>query len=101
MIKKITIKGINMIEALGLGGLPEKKQDEIIKRMSNIIHNRILLKMVKKMNKKDIELMNGLLKKKDNKGIDKFLEKKFPDFTETWKKEVVGFREEMIKGSRV
>jgi len=86
-----------MIKVLGLGGLSKEKQYEIIEEMSEIISDRVLLKVMDKISKDDAIKVNKMIESNDLSGVDEFLDSKVPDFSNILQEELNIFKEEMIK----
>ena len=97
MSNQILIKCEDMIKVLGLGGLSKEKQYEIIEEMSEIISDRVLLKVMDKISKDDAIKVNKMIESNDLSGVDEFLDSKVPDFSNILQEELNIFKEEMIK----
>lgn len=95
--KKLIIQGRDMIEELGLEELSEEKKVEIIERMGGILHERILLRLIKELTDKEAEKVNDLLKRERVEDAYRYIERKVPNFNKIIQKEVEKFQKEMIK----
>lgn len=98
--KKLTILGRDMIEELGLEDLPEERQLKIVSEMGDALYDRILLRLVEKLNDKEAEEMNRLLKEGKEEKINEYLEKKIPNLGAIIKREVKTFQKEIIKRTK-
>ncbi|MDI6591834.1 MAG: DUF5663 domain-containing protein [Patescibacteria group bacterium] len=95
--EKITIQGKDMIKELGLENLLLEGQVELIKKMSEVLYERIFLRLVNELSDEEAEEVSRYLEKKDYKKMDRYLIEKIPNFSAIWKEEIEKFQEEMIK----
>jgi len=97
MEKTVTIKCKDMIAVLGLNNLSLEEKDGLISQMSEIVSNKIILKVIGKISGAEANELNGYL---DNGSMDKvsnFLNEKVPNFSNIMQTELSIFQEEMIK----
>lgn len=94
---KITIQGKDLIEELGLEGLPLERQEKLVKEISNVLYDRVLLRVMEKLSEKEAGEINNLLGKKEYQKADQIIAKKVPNFAAILKEEIEKFGEEMIR----
>lgn len=87
-----------MADELGLSGLPEDKQEELLVKMTEVALKRIFIETIDKLSEQDQEAYAQMI---DNKAspeeIETFLKEKIPNYDEMIKKIVDDFKEEMKK----
>jgi len=88
----------SLIEELGLTGLPQEKQDELMIKMTEVILKRIFVETMDKLTEADQEAYGKMVETETNpEELEKFLAEKIPGYDEMIKKIVDDFKEEMKK----
>jgi hypothetical protein len=89
-----TILQQTIIDELGLGDLPQEKQEELLVKTGEVVMKRIYLETMENLEKADQDKLLDLM---DNnpEGVEAFLKEKFPDYDEFVKKVVEDFKKEM------
>lgn len=96
MENKILIKCDDVIKALGLESLAPEKQEELVQEMSEIISDRVLLKVVNKITKEEAIELNNMFEKNDAEGISKLLDSRIPNFAGLLQEELNVFKNELV-----
>ncbi len=94
---KITIQGKDLIKELGLEDLPLEKQEKLIKEMSNMVYDKVLLRVMENLSGQEAKEINDYLDNKEYEKADKYIADKVPNFAAILKQEIEKFGEEMIK----
>lgn len=95
MDKKFVEK--NIIDELGLSGLPEGKKIELLSQMTESVLKRITIAVLEKLSTQDAEEFEKLRESEDPERIDKFLKEKIPNY-ETMVRDIISdFKNEMEK----
>lgn len=97
MEKTVTIKCRDIIEALGLNNLSPEEKDNLISQMSDIVSNKIILKVINKISGEEANELNNYLEEGDMNKVDNFLNEKVPDFSDIIQSELNIFQGEMLK----
>lgn len=86
------------MEELGLGSLPQEKQEALLAKMTEVVLKRIYVETMDKLTEADQETYAKMIEEKATpEELEKFLVAKIPNYDELVKKVVDGFREEMLK----
>jgi hypothetical protein len=101
MEEMVTIKCKDMIEALGLNSLSSEEKDNLVSQMSEIISNKIILKVMEKISENDASELSGYLESGNMEKVNNFLNEKVPNFSDIMQTELNIFQEEMLKKVRV
>lgn len=83
-----------IIDELGLGSLPQQKQEELLVKIGEVVMKRIYLETMENLEKEDQEKLVDLMDNSPD-GIEAFLKEKFPDYDDFVKKVVEEFKKEM------
>ncbi len=69
-------------DTLGITGLPDEKQKEIIDKSTDVLLQKIFLETVEKLSEEDQKTYLEMIEKEDTKPEDtgKFLEEKIPEY---------------------
>lgn len=87
-----------MIADLGLDGLSEEKQDELLSKMIEVVMKRILVETIERLDEKGREEYARMIETQSApEELEKFLKEKIPDYETMIKKIVDDFKEEMKK----
>jgi hypothetical protein len=87
----------SLIDELGLGSLPQEKQDELMVKMGEVILKRVYLETMESLSEADREEFGKMLDAKaEPEKIEEFLKGKIKDYDEVLKKIVEKFKEEMM-----
>lgn len=82
-----------------MGSLPEKDQEELLVKMTEVVLKRIFVETMEKLTEADQETYAKMIDEKAApEELEKFLMEKIPDYDAMVKKVVDDFREEMLKG---
>ncbi len=95
--QKITIQGKDLIKELGLENLSVDEQEKLVSDMSEVVYERVLLRVVEKLSDEEATELNNLFEKGNMEKIDQYLRDRVPDFASILKKEIEKYQEEMIK----
>lgn len=89
-----TIMQQTIIDELGLGDLPQEKQENLLVKIGELIMKRIYLETMESLEKADQDKLIDLM---DNnpEGVEAFLKEKFPEYDDFVKKVVDEFKKEM------
>ncbi|MFA5925732.1 MAG: DUF5663 domain-containing protein [Parcubacteria group bacterium] len=86
----------NLIDELGLGALPQEKQDELIAKMGEVITKKIYLETMENLSETDKEeLVKMLDAEAESEKIEEFLKGKIENYEEIVKKIIDDFKEEI------
>lgn len=96
MANKILIKCDDMIKLLGLNDLSSEKKEELVQEMSEIVSDRVLLKVVDKISKDEAIELNKMFEKNDMDGVSNLLDSRIPDFANILQDELNIFKEELV-----
>jgi hypothetical protein len=94
MTDQNTVLKQTIIEELGLGDLPQEKQDELMTQIGEVIMKRIYLETMETLEKEDQEKLVDLMEK-NPEGVEAFLREKIPDYDNFVKKVVDEFKAEL------
>ncbi len=95
--QKITIQGKDLIKELGLENLSVDEQEKLVSDMSEVVYERVLLRVVEELSDEEATELNNLFEKGNMEKIDQYLRDRVPDFASILKKEIEKYQEEMIK----
>ena len=95
--KTTNIQGTDMIEDLGLEGLPDEKKEKIIERMGDLLHKRILLRFLEKLNNQDAKRVNELIRQNKLQMAYSCIEEKNLDFHKIVEEEIRNFKKEIVQ----
>jgi hypothetical protein len=94
MTDQSTVLKQTIIEELGLGDLPQEKQDELMTQIGEVVMKRIYLETMETLEKEDQEKLVDLMEK-DPEGVEVFLREKISDYDNFVKKVVDEFKAEL------
>ncbi len=89
-----TIMQQTIIDELGLGDLPQEKQENLLVKIGELIMKRIYLETMESLEKPDQDKLLDLMDNKPQE-VEAFLKEKFPDYDNFVKKVVDDFKKEM------
>ncbi len=89
----------NIINALKLENLPDTEKVELLDEMSQLVQDRVILRMVKDLSETDAQEFNEI-KEDDQEGQLNFLENKFPNLLNIINEEIKVVRKESIERSK-
>ena len=98
MPEENTLQG-NIINALKLENLPDIEKAELLYEMSQLVQDRVILRMVKDLSEIDAQEFNEI-KEDDQEGQLNFLENKFPNLLNIINEEIKVVRKESIERSK-
>jgi len=88
----------NIIDELGLSGLPEEKKKELSEKMTEVVLKRIFIETMYRLSEEDQAGYEKMID--ENAGpeeVEKFLREKIPNYDDMIKKILEDFKEEMKK----
>jgi hypothetical protein len=85
----------NIIELLGLQALPYEKKTRLLEQMSNLIQQRIMLRIMDQLKDEDKDKMAEI--EKDFEKIANFLAEKVPNLEDIIKDEVLKVKKELYE----
>jgi len=86
-----------IMKDLGLEKLSQKKQDDILVKMGEVILKKIFIETVDRLDSKDRKTFEKMLKSgKKAEDIEKFLNEKIDDYDKIVKDIITDLKEEMI-----
>ena len=86
----------NLISALGLDSLPQEKKDELLIKISEVVQQRIILRVLSELSEEDRQAFDGVLSANDDEKSLAFLQEKIPNFEAVVKHEIEKFRNEAM-----
>lgn len=87
-----------LLEEMGIAGLPEDQQNELVDKMVEAILKRVLLETLEKLNEADQAAYEAMIDRNANpEEMEKFLQEKIPNYGDMVAKVVADFKEEMKK----
>lgn len=95
--EQVTIQCKDLIEELNLDYLSEEKQEEIINEMSDIVYDRILLRILGMITEEDAIKITQLIEQGGQFEAGERLAQKIPDFENVLKRELLDFQHEIIE----
>lgn len=98
--EQIAIQCKDIISELHLEYLSEEEQEEMITEMSEVVYEKIILRLIDKLSPDDVISLSNMLdlEKYDEAGV--FLSEKVSDFEKIVDEEITEFQEEIIKFSK-
>jgi hypothetical protein len=88
---------IDLIKHLGLDNLPPEKKEEVILKMSGVIQQNILLRILRELDEKDKDEFDKILGEDNNEKTLEFLKNKLPNLDDLVKEEIAKFKENIIE----
>lgn len=85
----------NLIQELGLGGLPEDKQVELLTTMTESVLKRITIQILERLSEEEKKEFDEVRETNDPDKITGFLREKIKDYDEMAENTVKEFKEEM------
>jgi hypothetical protein len=83
-----------IIEELGLGELPQEKQEELLVKIGEVVMKRVYLNTMERLERADQDRLIDIMDKNPDQ-VETFLTAKIPDYEEFVKKIVEDFKREM------
>lgn len=93
----ITIQCKDLIEELHFDSLSLEKQEELIMKMSEVIYDRAILKVLEVLTGEESVQLTKFLGEAKEKEAGDFLSEKVPGFDDIIKKEIMDFQQEIIQ----
>lgn len=88
---------VDFAKKLGIDSLPVEKQEEIVKRMADVLDKRIILRVMDELSEDEVMEINATFVSENREEALKILEKKIPNFDKIFLEEVNKLKEEMLK----
>lgn len=98
--EKIAIQCKDIISELHLDYLSLEEQEEMISEMSEVVYEKIILRLIEKLEASDVESLNAILDDEKYDEAGAFLSEKVPDIDKIIDEEISEFQEEIIKFSK-
>ncbi|MFA6252023.1 MAG: hypothetical protein WCX74_01330 [Candidatus Paceibacterota bacterium] len=98
--EKISIQCKDIIQELNLENLSEDEQVEMISEMSDVVYEKIILKILEKLSDEDSVVLTNLLSAEKFDEATDFINEKIPNFEEVMDEEITDFQDELIKFSK-
>lgn len=98
--EKISIHCKDIIRELNLEKLPEEEQVEMIEEMSDVVYEKIILRVLEKLSDEDSVSLTNLLNEEKFDEATNLINDKIPNFEQIIDEEVTDFQEELIKFSK-
>ncbi|MCK9393241.1 MAG: DUF5663 domain-containing protein [Candidatus Paceibacterota bacterium] len=98
--EKISIHCKDIISELNLENLSEDEQVKMISEMSDVVYEKIILRVLDKLSIEDSVALTNLLNLEKHEESTAFLNEKIPNFEKIIDEEVTDFQEELIKFSK-
>jgi hypothetical protein len=96
MEKEITIKCENVIKELGLEILSDEEKAKIIQEMTDLVCDKIMLKLVDRISDDEIDEANEIMSGENEDEKIKLLEDKMPDFSQLLEEEIKMIKENIV-----
>ncbi len=97
MSQKEDVLKKNILEELGLAGLPPERQKELLNKMGDLIQRRVLLQVIESLSSGDKqEFSQFLSQENDGQAVYRFLLNKVPNIEELTDNEIVKFKQEVL-----
>lgn len=93
----IMIKCKDLIEELHFDSLSLEKQEELIMKMSEVIYDKTILKVLEILTAEESVKLTNLLEEEKQQEAGDFLVEKVPGFDDIIKKEIMDFQQEIIQ----
>ncbi|MCK9578677.1 hypothetical protein M0R01_04300 [bacterium] len=98
--EKISIHCKDIIRELNLEYLPEDEQVKMIEEMSDVVYEKIILKVLEKLTDEDSVALTNFLSQEKLEDATNFINERIPNFEEIIDDEITNFQEELIKFSK-
>lgn len=85
----------NIIQELGLQGLPEETQIKLLTQMTESVLKRITVRVLEQLSEQDQEELDKLQASGDAEKVDQFLKAKIPNYEQMVQEVIAEFKEEM------
>jgi hypothetical protein len=95
--EKVSIQCKDLIKELNLDHLPLEKQEEIIDEMSEVVYDRIILRVLGTLTEEDAVNLTKLVEEGKEFEITDILSKKVSDFEGLLRRELLDFQHEIIQ----
>ena len=89
----------NLLEELGLGGLPPDLKNNMLQHIYETLEMRVGMKLADQMTNEQLDEFEGFIDKNDEAGALKWLETNFPDYKQVVASELETLKEEIKKTS--
>ncbi|BFT94331.1 MAG: hypothetical protein MNSN_08750 [Minisyncoccus archaeiphilus] len=98
--EQIAIKCKDIISELSLDYLSLEEQEEIIAEMSEVVYEKIILRVIEKLNEDDVKSLNNILDEERYDEAGFFLSERVDNIEKIIEEEIKSFQEEIIKFSK-
>ncbi|MDD3292474.1 MAG: hypothetical protein PHI45_00130 [Candidatus Pacebacteria bacterium] len=95
--EKVSIQCKDLIKELNLDYLPLEKQEEIIDEMSEVVYDRIILRVLGTLTEEDAVNLAKLIGEGKELEVTDILSKKVSDFEGLLRRELLDFQHEIIQ----
>jgi len=94
--KKLNKMQEELMRDLGMDGLSEEQQQELIVKMTEAVLKRIFLETLEKLSEEDKKTYEEMIEKQEDPGkLENFLAEKIPNYDKMVAKIVTDFKEEI------
>lgn len=98
--EKIIIQCKDLIEELSLEYLSLDKQEELLIKMSEIVYNRVLERVLERLTEEDALKLTRLMKEERTGEVNELLLERVFDFDKILRRELLDFEQEIIQAVR-
>jgi len=98
--EKIIIQCKDLIEELSLEYLSLDKQEELLIKMSEIVYNRVLERVLERLTEEDALKLTRLMKEERAGEVNELLLERVFDFDKILRRELLDFEQEIIQAVR-
>lgn len=90
---------VNLLKELGIDQLPKQRQEEVLIQMSEIIEQRIILRLLEELPHAEKQMLSGMIQEDDqhNEEIELFLKEKVPQLDKIALEEIGRYKGEMLE----
>lgn len=92
------VLGTNIIAELGLEALPEERRMAIIQKLTDLVQQRVMLKIAETMSDADAQALQSLIEEKgeSDQAVVTFISEKVPGLADMVLQEVTNVKQELI-----
>lgn len=97
MEKEIVNKCESVIEEMGLSALPDEKKAEFLEKISALVCDKLILKLMERISDVEVEEANEIMAGDDEEKKLEFLKIKMPDFNTILQEEIDSVKKEILE----
>ncbi len=98
--EKIAIQCKDIIKELNLDYLSIEEQEEMVTEMSEVVYEKIILRIIERLSEDDVKSLNNILDEERYDAAGFFLSERVSDIEKIIEEEIKYFQEEIIKFSK-